>query len=405
MGLMDIWRRLFGGSPRPGSAPPPTAAELIAPRPDGTAPVPQLRGGPAITLPADECWGTDEPRLRSFGLPVARTAQQLAGCMERTQRELFWLADPTRRVAAKGGHYQPIVRRKRNGRIRIVLAPRQHLKSVQRWILRNILDRVQTHPAAHGFRRGRSIRSHARTHLRKTVLVQCDLENWFHQFTYAQVWSLFRRLGYGRTVARLLAQLCTAPIREMTPAICAATGLTEAEVVAATRQTVRDSRHPMLPQGAPTSPSLANLLSISLDEQLAALAGFYGAAYSRYADDCAFSGGGTLPRQTAAFIGQLLTVIRRNGHAASPGKLWVRRPGAQQLVTGLIVNDGPSVPRAQRRALRAMLHNCARHGPASQNRDGHPHFAAHLLGRIAHVAAANPAHGAALRAAFRRIAW
>ena len=101
--------------------------------------------------------------------------------------------------------------------------------------LRRPVDGLKTHQphqAAHGFRRGRSIRSHARTHLRQRILIQCDLESWFHQFTYAQVRDLFQRLGYGRPVARLLALLCTAPVREMTPALVAATGLSEAEVIA-----------------------------------------------------------------------------------------------------------------------------------------------------------------------------
>lgn len=424
MGLLDWLRRLFGGGappvpPAPGAADGgrarwsgPSATDqaisvppsLQASQPMAVAPLAQART--PIVLPADAAgWTTDTARLQAFGLPVARDATELAAAMERSPRELFWLADPHRRVARRGGHYQAIARRKRDGRVRLVLAPRMHLKAVQRWILRTILDRVEPHPAAHGFRRGRSIRSHARTHQRPAVLVQCDLENWFHQFTYLRVRALFQRLGYGRPVARLLALLCTAPVRELTPAIQQATGLTEAEVAAATTQAKRGTRHALLPQGAPTSPILANLCSIGLDRRLAALAQRYGARYSRYADDCAFSGRGRIATETTHFVGELLQCIGQHGQAPSPGKLWIRRPGSQQLVTGLVVNDAVRVPRREVRRLRAILHNCTVHGPAAQNRDDHPAFAAHLLGRIAHVAAADAAQGAALRRAFDQITW
>ncbi|MHC5021035.1 MAG: reverse transcriptase family protein [Planctomycetota bacterium] len=427
MGLLDWLRRWFGGgSPAPPPAPPAAAAGgapwqgpsvndaaisappgLHATAADTRASPGRQTGGPTFTLPASGGGGrtSDEARLRSFGLPVAHDAVQLAQCMERAPRELLWLADPGRVVARRGGHYQPIVRRKRGGRVRLVLAPRMHLKAAQRWVLRNILDRVQPHAAAHGFRRGRSIRSHARGHAGCAVVVQCDLEQWFHQFTYAQVRDLFRLLGYARPVARLLALLCTAPVREMTPALAAATGLPVADVIAATRQSVRGTRHALLPQGAPTSPALANLLSEPMDAQLAQLAHRFGATYSRYADDCAFSGGAQLSTERSAFLRRLLAIVHHARQAPSPGKLWIRRRGAQQLVTGLVVNDQARVPRTEVRRLRAILHNCGTHGPASQNRDGHPDFPAHLLGRIAHVAAADAAQGATLRHAFDQITW
>ena len=386
MGFFDLLRRLLGGgaapAPRPTTpAPAPGTGHAQWAGPSATDDAISLRpsplqqptipgqGGPRILLPADAARRTNEARLHEFALPIARTPAELAACMERSTRELFWLADPQRTVARGTGHYQPIVRQKRAGRVRIILAPRQHLKAVQRWILRHILDRVDPHGAAHGFRRGRSIRSHARGHVRKAVLVQCDLENWFHQFTYARVRTLFQRLGYGRPVARLLALLCTAPVHEMTPGIVAATGLSTDAVVTATRQSAAagGTRYALLPQGAPTSPTLANLLSRPLDVRLSGLAKQYGARYTRYADDCAFSGGGRLSAETARFIRAMQAILLAERVAPAPGKLWIRRSGAQQLVTGLIVNDGPNVPRHTVRRLRAILHNCAKHGLAYAN--------------------------------------
>lgn len=417
MGFFDFLRRLFAGGSGPpadefkphpcGQRPPPAPPDTAITVPPSalTPPTVPGHGGPRIEIPPHYQPRTNDGLLREFALPVAHTATDLAACMERTPRELYWLADPQRTVARGTGHYQPIVRRKRGGRVRIVLAPRQHLKAAQRWVLRNILDRVNPHGAAHGFRRGRSIRSHARGHVGRPVVVQCDLENWFHQHTYVKVRTLFQRLGYGPTVARLLALICTAPVQEMSTAIAAATGLTPDVVAGATQQSHRGTRHALLPQGAPTSPKLANLLSINLDRRLASLATSFDARYTRYADDCAFSGSGKLSHDTARFIRAMRAVMISERVAPSPGKLWIRRSGSQQLVTGLIVNEGPNVPRTQVRQLRAILHNCVQHGPASQNRTEHEQFAAHLLGRIAHVAAANPEQGAKLRRAFNQIRW
>ena len=98
-------------------------------------------------------------------------------------------------------------------------------------------------------------------------------------------------------------------------------------------------------------------------------------------------------------------IVVEEGFRLQPAKTRVQRAGGRQTVTGIVVNAHPNVRRAEYDALRALLHNAARHGPASQNRSGHPDFRAHLAGRIAWVAAVNPARGDRLRAAFDRIAW
>ena len=79
--------------------------------------------------------------------------------------------------------------------------------------------------------------------------------------------------------------------------------------------------------------------------------------------------------------------------------------GERQYVTGAVVNLRPNVPRPHYDQLKAILTNCVRSGPTAQNRSGHADFRAHLSGRIAHVAAVNPARGRKLRAIFDRIQW
>nr|WP_279609414.1 LysR substrate-binding domain-containing protein [Burkholderia cenocepacia] len=160
-----------------------------------------------------------------------------------------------------------------------------------------------------------------------------------------------------------------------------------------------------LPQGAPTSPALANLCAFRFDLRLAALARSLDATYTRYADDLAFSGGGALARDIERLQIRIAAIALEEGFALQLRKTRVMRRGARQQLAGVVVNRHPNLARDAFDRLKAILTNCIRHGPASQNRDAHPDFRAHLAGRVAHAAALNAARGAKLRALFDRIAW
>jgi hypothetical protein len=162
---------------------------------------------------------------------------------------------------------------------------------------------------------------------------------------------------------------------------------------------------PHLPQGAPTSPALANLAAYRLDARLAGLARAFEAKYTRYADDLTFSGGDRLAPRLVRFVAHVGAIAIEEGFAVQHRKTRVMRPGVRQHVTGVVVNDHPNVARDAFDRLKAILHNCVRHGPAAQNRAGHADFRAHLAGRVAHVVMLNPARGARLRALFEQIAW
>lgn len=346
----------------------------------------------------------DEARLTASRLPVLRDDAQLAQALGLTNAELRWLSDPHRRLAGTKPHYRLIVRRKKTG-IRVLLAPRPRLLGAQRWILANVLRQLAPHPAAHGFTSGRNILSNATPHVGRDVVVRVDVENFFHQFTYRAVVGLFRALGYGLEVARTLALLTTAPQREMIHGLAERAGLDARTITAVTRQSRRKTRHPMLPQGAPTSPALANLLCMRLDWRLAGLARRFGATYTRYADDLTFSGDAEFRRDLRRFVPLVRTILRHERLAPSPGKLHFARKGAHQRVTGIVVNTKPNTPARDYRTLRAILHNCATQGAAAQNRGEHPRFREHLLGRIAHHAEVNPERGRRLREAFAAIRW
>jgi hypothetical protein len=160
-----------------------------------------------------------------------------------------------------------------------------------------------------------------------------------------------------------------------------------------------------LPQGAPTSPALANLSAFGLDVRLAGLAQSWRLQYTRYADDLTFSGDARFIAALRDFIPLAEQVIRSEGFQSKRQKRRVVRANQRQVVAGVVVNARINVARSEYDVLKAILHNCVTHGPGSQNRQDHPRFEAHLRGRIAHVARLNPTRGQRLLAILERIKW
>ncbi|MCB9647526.1 MAG: RNA-directed DNA polymerase [Deltaproteobacteria bacterium] len=276
---------------------------------------------------------------------------------------------------------------------RLIEAPKTQLAKMQRRILRSILDLVPVHPAAHGFVRGRSIRTHAARHVHMQVVLRFDLRRFFPSVQAPRVQGLFRYLGYPEEVARLLAGLCTT----ITPH-----DVFPPRTAADVRQLYRQ-RH--LPQGAPTSPALANLLCLGLDRRMMGLARAFDAGYSRYADDLVFSGGAALAARSRRFGGFVARVVEEEGFLLNHDKTRRMPRSGRQEVTGLVVNQGPAYPRDEFDRLKAILHQCALDGPERHNREGHPDFRAHLLGRVSFVESVDPRRGAKLRVRFERIRW
>jgi retron-type reverse transcriptase len=317
---------------------------------------------------------------------------------------LDWFADCQGREARGSDgplrHYRYRWQAKRSGSARLVESPRPRLKAIQRTLLRTVLDAIPPHDAAHGFRRGRSVRSHVEPHVGRPVVVTLDLCDFFPTISAPRVVALFLTAGYPEAVARRLAGLCTnsVPVDVWADPAAPFHGPDHWRVR-------RLYRHPHLPQGAPTSPALANLAAFRLDSRLAGLAAAVDARYTRYADDLAFSGGPGLVRAVGRVIVQVGAIALEEGFAVQHRKTRVMRRGVRQRVAGVVINAHPNVARETYDTLKAVLHNCVRHGPIAQNRSGHADFRAHLAGRVAHVAMLNPARGRRLQALFDRIAW
>ncbi|GAB2618386.1 hypothetical protein Aab01nite_32130 [Paractinoplanes abujensis] len=266
---------------------------------------------------------------------------------------------------------------------RLIEAPKPRLRDLQRLVLDRILARVPVHDGVHGFVPGRGVHTFARTHTGRDVLVSMDLRAFFTSVTAARIYGLFRGIGYPEPVAHTLTALTTT----RTP-VAVLRSAPDPHLAALLRR-------PHLPQGAPTSPALANLCAYRLDRRLSGLAGRFGVTYGRYADDLAFSGTLSAPHVTrlTALTGR---IADEEGFRLHPHKTRVRTRSQRQALTGLVVNTRPAVPREDYDRLRAILHNAATHGLAEANRDGHADFAAHLAGRVAWMSHHHPARAAKL---------
>ena len=294
---------------------------------------------------------------------------------------------------------------KRSGGARLLEAPKARLKAVQRRILAEVLASIPPHEAAHGFRAGRSVLTHARLHVRQPVLFRFDLRAFFAEVKTPRAYGVFRAAGYPEEVARTLIALCTN--RSPRSVLAAAPRLDAPAQLESLWHLKRALSAWHLPQGAPTSPALANLCARSLDVRLTALAHRAGLTYSRYADDLAFSGDASVRNAGARLTRWVEAIVRDEGFSLNRAKTRVMRGAGRQMLTGVVVNDGLNVTRERFDLLKAVLHRCRTRGPSFALRPDETigALSARLRGEISWVASVNPGRGDKLLRAFESIDW
>lgn len=327
---------------------------------------------------------SDVESLTRCGLPILHTSNDLAQQMGITLSSLRWLT--YHRRGATLVHYHRYGITKKTGGVRYISAPKPALRRAQAWVLENILGRLGVEASAHGFLPKRSIVTNAAPHVNRGVVINLDLKEFFPSITFRRVKGLFEGVGYSEHVATVLGLLCTEPPR------------LAAELDGKVYHVALGQR--VLPQGACTSPAITNVLCRKLDRRLSGLAKKHGFSYTRYADDLTFSG--DQPAVVGRLVRSVRSIVNAEGFTEHPRKTRIMRRGRRQEVTGLTVNVRPSVSRKEVRVLRAILHNAARHGLASQNRTNHPHFAEALRGRVAYVCMVDPERAPALRQALAK---
>jgi RNA-directed DNA polymerase len=332
---------------------------------------------------------SDEAALRGLGLPILHDAAGLARALGLTEPVLRWLTFHRRGAALV--HYHCYDVPKKTGGARGISAPKRTLKAAQHWVLASVLAPLRVSETAHGFIPERSIVTNARPHVRRAVVVNMDLADFFPSIGFRRVRGLFAALGYSGEVSTVLALLCTEPPR-------VPVRVDGDPTAAVTFIALGDRR---LPQGAPTSPALSNALCRRLDARLAGAARALGFSYTRYADDLTFSG--DEPEHAKVLLARVRRIVQAEGFLENPAKTRVMRRGRRQEVTGVIVNEKLTVPRTEVRRLRAILHNASKTGLVSQNRENHPAFVRYLEGKIAFVKMVDPRRGAQLSLMLRRV--
>jgi RNA-directed DNA polymerase len=341
----------------------------------------------------------------AFPIPAIESVPDLADWLGLYPGELEWFADLRgleyhRKTPQILRNYRYRALTKLSGSIRLIEAPKPRLKEIQRQILTRILEKIPSHPAAHGFVKGRSIKTFVAPHVGQRVVLRMDLRDFFPSIPRARIQALFRTIGYSEPVADRLGGICTnaAPQEAW-----------KHPGVDVDPQQLREARELYarhhLPQGAPTSPAIANLCAFRVDCRLSGLAKAVGAQYTRYADDLAFSGGDEFDRRVERFSIHVAAILHEEGFHVHHRKTRIMRQGVRQHLAGLVANEHVNVMRPDFDRLKAILTNCVRLGLDSQNRDAHANFRMHLEGRVAFVESINAIKGKRLRAIFEKISW
>lgn len=249
---------------------------------------------------------------------------------------------------------------KRSGGFRQIYAPQPTLKSIQQTIYHRILQSVPVHSAATGFRVGCSIAHNVRPHLGHPYVLKTDIHDFFGSISQRKVKSVFRNIGYPPAESAVLSRLCC--------------------------------MNGHLPQGAPTSPALSNIVAASMDRQLKAVATELGLTYTRYADDLTFSGDMIILK---TLLPQIEAIILREGFRLNRKKTRFLTPHRRKIITGVSISSGRklTIPKKQKREIRKNVHFILTKGPASHLHYIHssdPAYVKRLIGKLCYWRSIEP---------------
>lgn len=327
------------------------------------------------------------------GLPILFGLKHLAILSNSNYKILYT------RMASSDGLYRIFNIKKRSAGYRQITVPCPSLKIVQKWINEHLLSTLPPHPASTAYTEGSSPVENARRHCGTNWLIKLDITDFFESISEKQVYYVFRKIGYKKFLAFQLARLCTrTPERPLK--------YSKRHERWAIDKTVTGH----LPQGAPTSPKLSNLVCLDLDERLQALADKFGCNYSRYADDITFSANELDRVQVSEIIQTTHIELGKFGFRRNRRKTQVSPPGTRKIVTGLTVNsDSPRLSKAFKERIKMHLYyskkftphgHCERIGFSSL-----PSFMDHLHGLITYAEHVDRKFGEKCREQFDEIDW
>ena len=274
-----------------------------------------------------------ELQLQFYKLKTRQDVSKILGIKDRSLRYFLY-------GVGTENLYHEIEIKKRNGGIRKICAPEDKLKNIQRKMLHILEEVYRKKPAAYGFINDKSNVSNAQNHCKRELILNIDLKDFFDQIHFGRVFGLLKKEPYsiGEEAAKVIAQL-----------VC---------------------YKGKLPQGAPTSPIISNMICSPLDTQLTQLAKRYKLVYTRYADDITFSTHrNKFPIEIVDIVenkielgSSLKEILKKNSFIVNDEKIHLKSKYERQEVTGLIVNRFANLKKEYIREIRAILHNCKNDG-------------------------------------------
>ena len=259
-------------------------------------------------------------------------------------------------------YYTVTLRSSKSGKERVLSVPNSYLKAVQRRVLNSLLYKLPVSPYATAYQPGMSLVQNAAPHAGHACILKLDISHFFDSIDPDMVYPVMRELGLSVPASVLLTNLCTC--------------------------------NGKLPQGAPTSPCIANLVMRRFDAQTGAWCEARSITYTRYCDDMTFSGTAGAIRESG-LLRHVRQSLSRMGFALNQDKTLLVRSAQQQRVTGIVVNEKPALSRQERRRIRQEVYYCQKFGVLeSLNYRSDPRepavYLRALLGRISYAMQIDP---------------
>jgi RNA-directed DNA polymerase len=335
-----------------------------------------------------------ESKLKNKNLPVVFSLPHLcllAGVNIQKIKELC----ETNRI----DEYKRFKLKKKRGGYRVIQTPTDELKYLQKWILVNILDNVQSHSSCKGFEKNLSIKNNAEVHLNKDSILKIDLLRFFDSINEKRVYGLFKHIGYHPNLAVSLAKICT-----IVPDSKFLSSFKKKELEL--KSIIMSKLEGVLPQGAPGSPKLSNLITTSLDNRLSKLAVKNELCYSRYADDITFSGNIATLNKIKSTV---YRIIKDENLFVNHSKTKILIKGNPFFITGLSVNNEKvTIPKKRKIDIEHHLFHCIKNGVEEHlSKCGitNKNFKDWLLGNIAFVFSVEKELGEKYFADYNKIQW
>ncbi|MEY8862480.1 retron St85 family RNA-directed DNA polymerase [Tenacibaculum singaporense] len=246
---------------------------------------------------------------------------------------------------------------KKNGSQRLINEPLPSLKEIQKWILDNVLNNIPISAYAKAYTFKRSIKDHVKYHKNQKIVLTLDIENFFNNITSEKVELLFLSKGYSSLISNLMTRLCTL--------------------------------QNCLPQGAPTSPRISNIIMYSFDEKISSYCKKNEIKYTRYADDLAFSG----EIDKEEIIKLVVEELNEIGLSLNKDKIIERKQNQRQIISGIVVNRKIQVPRKKRDELRQAMYYIEKYGlenHLAKIDSSKSNYLKHLLGLANYIVNINP---------------